>query len=63
MYYVAEQKMWTIAGVITQFPAVPRPVYDRNGNETGQYIMQHSGLVGYVPMSAVMKLIKEPTRE
>ena len=63
VYYVAEQEMWTIAGVITQFPAVPRPVYDRNGKETGQFIMQHSGLVGYVPMLAVMKMIEDASRE
>ena len=63
VYYVTEQKMWTIAGVITQFPAVPRPVYDRNGNESGQFIMQHTGLVGYVPMSAVMKMIKDASRD
>ena len=58
VYYVEEQEMWTIAGMITQFPAVPRAVYDRNGKETGQFIMQHTGLVGYVPMSAVLELIE-----
>ena len=63
VYYVPEQKMWTIAGVITQFPAVPRPVYDRSGNETGLFIRQHTGLVGYVPMSAVMKMIEDASRK
>ena len=63
VYYVAQQEMWAIAGVITQFPVVPRPVYDRNGKKTGQFIMQHSGLVGYVPMSAIMKMIEDASRE
>ena len=63
VYYVAEQEKWTIAGVITHFPAVRRPVYDGNEKETGLFIMQHSGLVGYVPMSAVVKMIKDASRE
>ena len=39
---------WTIAGIITHFPNVPRPVY-RSGVETGDYVMQHTGLVGFTP--------------
>ena len=59
VYYVAKQKMWTIAGIIVEFPAVPRPVYDVNGKETGGLVHQHTGLVGYVPMSAVLRLIDD----
>ena len=59
VYYVTDQKMWTIAGIITEFPIVPRPIYDRGGKETGLFTMQHTGLVAYVPMSAVFELMKE----
>ncbi len=53
---------WTIAGIITHFPTVRRAVY-RDGRETGDYIMQHTGLVGYTPLNAIEELIKnaEPT--
>lgn len=61
VYYVAKQKMWTIAGIITQFPTVPRPVYDGNGKETGGFVTQHTGLVGFVPMSAILRLIDDAT--
>lgn len=50
---------WTIAGIITHFPAVPRHVY-RNGEKTGDYIMQHTGLVGYTSFGVIEKLY-EPT--
>ena len=33
VYYVTNQEMWTIAGVITEFPIVPRPIYDGNGKD------------------------------
>ena len=53
---------WTIAGIITHFPTVRRAVY-RNGIETGDYINQHTGLVGYTPFQVVETLIRnaEPT--
>ena len=59
VYYVTDQEMWTIAGIITEFPIVPRPIYDRGGKETRLFTMQHTGLVGYVPMSTVFELMKE----
>ena len=49
---------WTIAGIITHYPAVPRPVY-RNGRESGDFVMEHTGLVGYTAFSAVERLIKD----
>ena len=49
------QNDWTIAGIITHFPAVPRPVY-RGGEKTGDYVMQHTGLVGYTSFRVVEKL-------
>ncbi len=48
----------TIAGIITHFPTVPRPVY-RAGKETGDYIYQHTGLVGFTPLERVEELINE----
>ena len=59
VYYVTNQKMWTIAGVITEFPIVPRPIYNATGKETGLFTKQHTGLVGYVPMSAVFEMIEK----
>ena len=59
VYCLTDQKMWTIAGVITEFPIVPRPIYDGNGKETGLFTQQHTGLVGYVPMSAVLEMMEE----
>ena len=59
VYYITEPKMWTIAGVITQFPIVPRPIYDGSGKETGLFVKQHTGLVGYVPMSAVLEMMEK----
>ena len=47
---------WTIAGIITHFPTVQRPVY-RNGKETGDYINEHTGLVGYTPLQVIEDLI------
>ena len=58
VYYVEDRKMWTIAGMIAHFPTVLRPVYDGNGKETGKFIQQHTGLVGYVPMSAILAMIE-----
>ncbi len=59
VYYVEDQKMWTIAGMIAHFPTVPRPVYDGNGKETGNFTREHTGLVGYVSMSAILKMIED----
>ena len=55
---------WTIAGIITHFPTVRRAVY-RDGIETGDYINQHTGLVGYTPFRVVENLIMnaEPTQK
>ena len=47
---------WTIAGIITHFPTVKRVVY-RDGMKTGDYIRQHTGLVGYTPFQVVKELI------
>ena len=49
-------KSWTIAGIITHFPTVPRPVF-RDGKETGDYILEHTGLVGYTKFKIVESLI------
>lgn len=63
VYYVEDQEMWTIAGMIAHFPTVSRPVYDKNGKDTGNYTLQHTGLVGYVPMSAILKMIEDAVRK
>ena len=63
VYYVAEQERWTIAGVIAGFPHVFRPVYDRKGQDTGQLVKQHTGLVAYAPMAAVIKMIDDASSE
>ena len=47
---------WTIAGVITRFPTVPRAVY-RAGRKTQDFVKQHSGLVGYTAFGIVDTLI------
>ena len=52
------QRDWTIAGIITHFPAIWRPVY-RNGEETGDLVKQHTGLVGYTSFRVVEKLISD----
>ena len=49
---------WTIAGIITHFPAVQRPVF-RNGKKTKDFVMQHTGLVGYTPFKVVEKIIRD----
>ena len=49
---------WTIAGIITRYPDVPRPVC-QNGRETGDFAMEHTGLVGYTAFSVVERLIKD----
>ena len=49
---------WTIAGIITHFPTVRRPVY-RDSKETGDYILQHTGLVGFTPLKRIEELIGE----
>ena len=49
---------WAIAGIITHFPTLPRPVY-RDGEETGDYIQQHTGLVGFTPFERIVELINE----
>ena len=59
VYYVEDQKMWTIAGIIAHFPTLPRPIYDGSGKETGMFTEQHTGLVGYVPMSAILKMLED----
>ena len=58
------EDQWTIAGIITHFPVVRRAVY-RDGRNTGDYIMQHTGLVGYAPFRVVQELIvnAEPTQK
>ncbi len=63
VYHVARQKMWTIAGIITHFPTLRRPVYDENWKETGHFTKEHTGLVGYVPVSAVWQMIEDAVGE
>ena len=55
---------WTIAGIITHFPTIRRSAY-RDGRETGDCIMQHTGLVGYTPFRVVEELIMnaDPTQK
>ena len=47
---------WTIAGIVTHFPIVKRSVY-RGGVETGDYVREHTGLVGYTSLPLVLDLI------
>ena len=47
---------WTIAGIVTHFPTVQRDVY-RGGVETGDYVNEHTGLVGYTSLPMVLDLI------
>ena len=63
VYYVEDQKMWTIAGMITHFPTVSRPIYDVSGKETGMFAQQHTGLVGYVAMSVILKMLEDALGE
>ena len=49
---------WTIAGIITHFPTVPRQVY-RDGKKTRDIVMQHAGLVGYTTFGVVEDLIEK----
>ena len=52
------QNEWTIAGIITHFPNVPRPIY-RDGKATKDYVLQHTGLVGYTPLKVVESTIRK----
>ena len=47
---------WTIAGIISRFPAHARPV-NRGRVETGDQVLEHAGLVGYTPLPVVLDLI------
>lgn len=47
---------WTIAGIVTHFPTVKRPVY-REGIKTSDYVREHTGLVGYTSLPLVLDLI------
>ena len=47
---------WTIAGIVTHFPTVNRAVY-RGCVETGDYVKEHTGLVGYTSLTLVLDLI------
>ena len=62
--FPVENDKWTIAGIITHFPTIEREVY-RDGKETGDYIKEHTGLVGYTPFRVVETLIRnaEPTQK
>lgn len=48
---------WTIAGIISHFPNVRRPVY-RSGEKTQDTVMQHAGLVGYAAFRVVEALVE-----
>ena len=41
---------------VTHFPTVQREVY-RGGVETGDYVNEHTGLVGYTSLPMVLDLI------
>ena len=43
-------------GIVTHFPTVERPVY-RESVETGDYVKEHTGLVGYTALPLVLDLI------
>ncbi len=47
---------WTITGIVTHFPTVQRDVF-RGGVETGDYVNEHTGLVGYTSLPMVLDLI------
>ena len=47
---------WAIAGIVTHFPTVQRPVY-RRGVKTDDYVLEHTGLVGYTSLPLVLDLI------
>ena len=47
---------WTIAGIVTHFPTVPRAVY-RGGVDTCDYVEEHTGLVGDTSVTLVLDLI------
>lgn len=47
---------WTVAGIITHFPTVLRPVY-RDGRVTGDTVQEHAGLVGYTAFSFVRNML------
>lgn len=58
---------WTVAGIITHFPTVFRPVLRRNQRtnrlkETGEFVQQHTGLVGYTPFGVIENIIAESIR-
>ena len=55
---------WTLGGIITHFPVVRRPVYPQP-EATKLYVLEHTGLVGYIPWSAVENLIEssQPLRQ
>ena len=52
------QREWTIAGIIKHVPTIQRPVY-RNGKETGDFVKEHTGLVGYTSFGVVDRLIND----
>ena len=47
---------WTIVGIVTHFPTVQRSVY-RGGVKTGDYVLEHTGLVGYTSLPLFLDLI------
>lgn len=51
-----ENDDWTIAGIVTHFPTVKRPVF-RGGAKTDDYVRQHTGLVGYTSLPLILDLI------
>lgn len=53
---------WTIAGIITHFPTIRRPVY-RDGKKTQDFVAEHTGLVGYTGLGFIQELIEDPSVE
>ena len=51
-----EDDDWAIAGLVTHFPTIKRSVY-WGSVETGDYVLEHTGLVGYTSLPVVLDLI------
>ena len=63
VYPVSNTDKWSIAGVITHFQAVRRPVFDNESKETEMYVNQHMGLLKYTPWQQIQHLIDIASRQ
>ena len=41
----SEENLYRVCGVVSAYPTYPEPVFDSNGDETGQFIKNNPGLV------------------